>query len=68
MLIRARNRAGEQRVPLKFAACDMLQLCIPDGSVDVVTIGYGFEKYGRCFSCPTRGCKGAQARGCCCRS
>jgi demethylmenaquinone methyltransferase / 2-methoxy-6-polyprenyl-1,4-benzoquinol methylase len=43
MLTQARDRTEREKVPLRFAACDMLQLCISTDSVDVVTIGYGLR-------------------------
>ena len=43
MLTQARDRSARESVPFRLAACDMLQLCVPDGRVDVVTIGYGLR-------------------------
>ena len=43
MLTQARDRSATERVSFRLAACDMLQLCVPEGSVDVVTIGYGLR-------------------------
>ena len=43
MLSHARGRAANETIPFRLAACDMLQLCVPENSVDVVTIGYGLR-------------------------
>ena len=43
MLTQARTRSAQEKVPFRLAACDMLQLCVPENSVDVVTIGYGLR-------------------------
>ena len=43
MLTQARDRSAKERVSLKLAACDMLQLCVCEGSMDAVTIGYGLR-------------------------
>jgi demethylmenaquinone methyltransferase/2-methoxy-6-polyprenyl-1,4-benzoquinol methylase len=43
MLAQARDRSARERVAFRIGACDMLQLCIAESSVDIVTIGYGLR-------------------------
>ncbi len=43
MLGQARDRSAKENISFRLAACDMLQLCVPEASVDVVTIGYGLR-------------------------
>lgn len=46
MLEQAKPRAAHQPGVFLLAECDMLSLCLPDASVDVVTIGYGLRNTG----------------------
>ena len=43
MLIEAQRRLRTERADMKLAACDMLDLCVASGSIDVVSIGYGLR-------------------------
>jgi len=43
MLVEAKRCMCCQSVPVNFAACNMLQLCLRDRSVDIVSVGYGIR-------------------------
>jgi demethylmenaquinone methyltransferase / 2-methoxy-6-polyprenyl-1,4-benzoquinol methylase len=43
MLVEAKLCLRGRSVPINFAACNMLQLCIRDRSVDIVSVGYGIR-------------------------
>lgn len=43
MLTEARRRTSGNGTRIDFAACDMLQLCVRESSVDVVSVGYGIR-------------------------
>ena len=43
MLTEATRRLRDDRDVLTLVACDMLELCVADKSVDVVTVGYGIR-------------------------
>ena len=43
MLVEAKRCIRSQTVPVNFAACNMLQLCLRDQSVDIVSVGYGIR-------------------------
>jgi demethylmenaquinone methyltransferase/2-methoxy-6-polyprenyl-1,4-benzoquinol methylase len=45
MLARARSRARERSVPLPLVAADALELPLPDGSVDLVTVAFGVRNF-----------------------
>ncbi len=43
MLAEASRRLRGDAAAFKLVACDMLQLCVPDASFDIVSIGYGIR-------------------------
>lgn len=43
MLVEAERCTRSATVPIHFAACNMLQLCLRDQSVDMVSVGYGIR-------------------------
>jgi demethylmenaquinone methyltransferase/2-methoxy-6-polyprenyl-1,4-benzoquinol methylase len=43
MLVEAKRCIRSQTVPINFAACNMLKLCLRDQSVDIVSVGYGIR-------------------------
>jgi len=46
MLTEARSRVAGEPAVFVLAACDILSLCLPDASVDVISIGYGLRNTG----------------------